>query len=56
MLLSGTDKLIYRVGPQSGGTLYVPDMMSNTEGPQARDLSKCLKGWSYGERVAKEAF
>ena len=34
----------------------MPDMMSNTEGPQARDLSKCLKGWSYGERVAKEAF
>ena len=27
-----------------------------TEGPQARDSSKCLNGQSYGERLAKEAF
>ena len=39
-----------------GGPLYVPDAPNNREGPQAREPSKCLNGWSYGERLAKEAF
>ena len=50
------DARTYRVGPQPGGPLYVPDALSDREGPQARELSKCLNGWSYGERLAKEAF
>ena len=50
------DVLIYRVGPQSGGALYVPDVLNNREEPQARDPSKCQNGQSYGERMAKEAF
>ena len=50
------DVLIYRVGPQLGGALYVPDAQNNREGPQARKPSKCLNGWSYRERLAKEAF
>ena len=29
---------------------------NNREGPQAREPSKCLNGWSNGERLAKEAF
>ena len=43
-------------GPQPGGTLYVPDVLNNREGPQTREPSKCLNGWSYRERLAKEAF
>jgi len=50
------DALIYRVGPQPGGPLYVPDRPNNREGPQAREPSKCLKRQSYRERLAKEAF
>ena len=50
------DRLIYRVGPQPVETLYVPDAQNNREGLQAREPSKCLNGWSYGERLAKEAF
>ena len=34
--LKVTDTPIYRVGPQPGGNLYVPDMLNNREGPQAR--------------------
>ena len=37
------------------GPLYVPDTPNNREVPQAREPSKCLEEWSYGERVAKEA-
>ena len=48
--------LIYRVGPQPGGALYVPDVPNNREGPQSRDPSKYLNGRSYRERLAKEAF
>jgi len=48
--------LNYRVGPQSGGPLYVLDRLNNREGPQAREPSKCLKRRSYRERLAKEAF
>ena len=48
--------LIYRVGPQSGGPLYVPDAWNNREGPQARKPSMCLNIQSYRERLAKEAF
>ena len=33
----------------------MPDALNNREGPQAREPSKCLKGRSYGERLAKEA-
>ena len=47
---------VYRVGPQPGVPLYVPDVPSNREGPQAREPCKCLNGRSYGERLAKEAF
>ena len=36
------------------GPIYVPDA-PNREVPQVREPSKCLKGWSYGGRVAKEA-
>ena len=47
------DVPIYRVGPQPGGLLYVPDVPNNREGPQAREPSKCLKRWSYRERLAR---
>ena len=47
--------LIYRVGPQSWGLLYVSDLPKNREGPQSRDPFKCLNGRSYGERLVKEA-
>ena len=50
------DALIYRVAPQPGGPLYVPDTLNNRDGPQARESSKCLNRWSYGKRLAKEAF
>ena len=50
------DAPIYRVGPQPEGPLYVPDVLNNREGPQAKEPSKCLNGWTYGERLAKEAF
>ena len=50
------DVWVYRVGPQPGRPLSVPDVWSNREGPQAREPSKCLTRWSYGERLAKEAF
>jgi len=50
------DTLNYRVEPQAGGPLYVPDAPNNRVGPQARKPSKCLNRWSYGERLAKEAF
>ena len=46
---------IYRVGPQPGGPLHVPDAPNNREGPQAREPSKYLNRQSYGERLAKEA-
>ena len=45
-----------RVWPQAGGPFYVPRAPNNKEGPQARELSKCLNRRSYGERLAKEAF
>ena len=50
------DAPIYRVGPQPGGPLYVPDVLNNREGPQARESFKYLNGRSYGERLAKVAF
>ena len=50
------DLPIYRVGPQPGGPLYVPDVQNNRERSQARETSKYLNRWSYGERLAKEAF
>ena len=34
----------------------MPDMLTNREGPQAREPSKCLNQWSRGERLDKEAF
>ena len=46
---------IYRVGPQTRGPLYVPDVPNNREGPQAREQSKCLNRWGYRARLAKEA-
>ena len=56
VLLQVPDLPIYRVGPQSGGPLYVPDVQNNREGPQAREPSKRLDGPRYRERLAKEAF
>ena len=50
------DAPIYRVGPQTGGPLYVPDAQNNRKGPKVRKPSKCLNGQSYGERLDKEAF
>ena len=50
------DSPIYRVRTQSEGPIYVPHVQNNREGPQAREPSKCLNGWSYRERLAKEAF
>ena len=50
------DVPIYRVGPQPGGPLYVPDAPNNREGPQAREPSKCLNGQSYRERLVKKTF
>ena len=44
------DVLVYR------GPLYVPDALNNRVGSQAREPSKCLNGWSYGEKLAKEVF
>ena len=41
---------------QHRGALYVTDTLTNREGPQAREPSKCLNRQSYGERLAKEAF
>ena len=38
------------------GPLYVPDVLNNREGSQAREPSMCLNGRSYGEKLAKEAF
>ena len=51
-----SDLPIYRVGPQPGELLYVPEAPNNKEGPQERESSKCLDRRSYGERLAKEAF
>ena len=56
MLLSVTNPPIYRVGPQPGGAVYVPDAGNNREGPQAREPSKGLNRWSNAGRLAKEAF
>ena len=41
---------------QHRGALYVTDTLTNREGPQAREPSKRLNGWSYRERLVKEAF
>ena len=49
------DSLNYRVGPQPGVPLYVPDAPNN-RGPQAREPSKPMNRQSYGERPAKEVF
>ena len=42
--------------PKWGALPYVSDTPNNREGPQAREPSKCLKGQSYRERLAKEIF
>ena len=44
-----------RVGHQPGWPLYVPDMLSNREGPQTEETSKDLNEQSNGG-LAKEAF
>ena len=44
-----------RVGHQPGWPLYVPDMLSNREGPQTEETSKYLNEQSNGG-LAKEAF
>ena len=33
----------------------MPEVLNNREGPQARELSKCLNGQRYRERLAEEA-
>jgi len=48
--------LIYRVEPQPGEPLYVPDVLNNREGPQAEEPSKCLNRRNHRERLAKEDF
>ena len=48
------DALNYRVGPQPGEPLYVPDTLNNIGGPQTKEPSKCLNRQSYGERLTKE--
>ena len=53
VLLYVPDEPIYRLGPQPGRSLYVPSARKNREGPQAREPSKWLNGWSYGERLTK---
>ena len=50
-----SDVLNIRVGPQPERILYMPDMPSDREGPQAGEPSKCLNGWSNGEGLVKEA-
>ena len=45
-----------RVGPQLGVPLHVPDVLSNREGPQSGEPSKCLNGWSKGEGLATKSF
>ena len=40
----------------AGGPVYVPDVWNSREGPQAREPSKYLNGWNYGERLVKEFF
>ena len=47
------DVLIYRVGPQPGGPLYVSDLPNNREGPQAREPSMCLNRVGWGEAMEK---
>ena len=39
-----------------GRHLYLPDALNNRQGPQEKKPCKCLNGWSYGERLDKEAF
>ena len=51
-----TDVLNYRVELQPRGPLYVPDLPNNREGPQAKEPSKCLNGWSYRVRLVKKTF
>ena len=46
---------IYRVAPQAGWPLCVPDVL-NSGGHQTREPSECMNGQSYGERLAKEVF
>ena len=48
------DMPVYRVGRQPGEPLYVPDVLNNREGPQAREPSKRLNGWSYKQQVTEE--
>ena len=47
------DVLIYKVGSQPGAPLSLPDVLNNRQGPQAREPSKCLDGWSYRETGKK---
>ena len=47
---------VYRVGPQPGGPLYVPDTQTTEKDPRQRSPLKCLNGRSYGEILAKEVF
>ena len=51
-----TDAPNYRVGPQSGRFLYVPEAPNNRERPQAKEPSKCLNGQNYGKRLAIKTF
>ena len=47
--------MIYRVEPQPGEPLYVPDVLNN-RGPQAEEPSRYLNRRSYREILAKEDF
>ena len=39
-----------------GEPLYVTEVPNNREGPPGREPTKCLNGWSCGERLAKGSF
>ena len=47
------EALNYRVGPQPGGPLYVPDVWNNREGHQAKDPSKCLNGGELQKKTGQ---
>ena len=50
-------KSSHNLSPQTdqGGIInsYEKTEANNREGPQAREPSKCLNGWNYGERLAR---
>ena len=57
VVLQVTDVQNYRVGPQPGGPfMCLMHQTTNKHPRQGSPPSKCLYRWSYGEKLAKEAF